>query len=286
MIAAAVVVAGTGTLVFAMNAADDGSSLATSGEYITEEAAKQIALEDAGVAENELTGIHIKFDQDLIGAEYEIDFRVGAHEYEYEIDAKSGAVISREHDIDDDRKDGASAPAEETSAGDEQPSVSEPSKGEVVTPPAGEASKPEDLLSEDEAKAIVLEHAKVNGADAVFEKTELERDDGRWEYEIDFRTENAEYDYELNAATGEIIKYEIDEKKTNGVAITEADAKRIALEHAKVGESELVDFQIELDRDDGSPDYEIEFRVGRTEYEYEIDASTGDILDFEIDKDD
>ena len=44
--------------------------------------------------------------------------------------------------------------------------------------------------------------------------------------------------------------------------------------------------RVELDRDDGYVLYEIEFRVGYTEYEYKIDAYTGAVLQAERDIDD
>ena len=46
------------------------------------------------------------------------------------------------------------------------------------------------------------------------------------------------------------------------------------------------DLETELDDDDGRRYYEVEFEVGDTEYEYDIEAYTGKILDYEIDYDD
>ena len=43
---------------------------------------------------------------------------------------------------------------------------------------------------------------------------------------------------------------------------------------------------MELDRDDGRLVYEIEFHVGRTEYDYEIDAASGTVLKADMDTDD
>ena len=51
-------------------------------------------------------------------------------------------------------------------------------------------------------------------------------------------------------------------------------------------ESQVHGLRIEKERDDGRWEYQIEFRVGNTEYEYEIDATTGKILDYDIERDD
>nr|WP_314982376.1 PepSY domain-containing protein [uncultured Stomatobaculum sp.] len=40
-----------------------------------------------------------------------------------------------------------------------------------------------------------------------------------------------------------------------------------------------------LDDDDGRGVYEIEFYVGNTEYDYKIDAYSGGIIEYDIDRD-
>ena len=66
----------------------------------------------------------------------------------------------------------------------------------------------------------------------------------------------------------------------------EAQAKAIALEHAGVAEANARFHKVHLDTDDGRREYDIEFRVGNVEYEYEIDAQSGRILDHDKDYDD
>lgn len=63
--------------------------------------------------------------------------------------------------------------------------------------------------------------------------------------------------------------------------ITEDQAKAIALEHAGLAQGDVTQLRIELERDDGRLEYEIEFTSGNREYDYEIDAETGRILSFE-----
>lgn len=72
---------------------------------------------------------------------------------------------------------------------------------------------------------------------------------------------------------------------TAAVALSEQDAVSIALQHARVAQSDAMFLQVEGDRDDGRFLYEVEFYVGPVEYKYEIDANTGDILEFETEKD-
>jgi uncharacterized membrane protein YkoI len=68
--------------------------------------------------------------------------------------------------------------------------------------------------------------------------------------------------------------------------LTEEQALAIALEHAGLTEEQVSYLNVHLDRDDGRWVYEIEFREGRTEYEYAVRASDGKIVDFDKDWDD
>jgi uncharacterized membrane protein YkoI len=68
--------------------------------------------------------------------------------------------------------------------------------------------------------------------------------------------------------------------------LTEDQAFAIALEHAGLTEEQLDFSNVHLDRDDGVWVYEIEFREGRTEYEYAVNASSGKIVDYDKDWDD
>ena len=68
--------------------------------------------------------------------------------------------------------------------------------------------------------------------------------------------------------------------------LTEDQALAIALEHAGLTEEQVSYLNAHLDRDDGRWVYEIEFREGRTEYEYSVRASDGKIVDYDKDWDD
>ena len=73
------------------------------------------------------------------------------------------------------------------------------------------------------------------------------------------------------------------EPETAPAGITEEEAARIALDHAGLDQSQVSRLRVRYDRDDRIPEYDVEFREGRWEYEYEIHAETGTILSFEKD---
>lgn len=69
----------------------------------------------------------------------------------------------------------------------------------------------------------------------------------------------------------------------SNAAITEAEAKAIALQHANIAESDVTFLTLKLDRENGRLLYEVEFYSASTEYDYEIDATTGIILEYDTD---
>ena len=73
-------------------------SNSSSGDYITAERAQQIALAETPSGS---TVVKCQFDWDDGRAQYEVEIRNGWTEYEFEIDAVTGTIFSR--DIDNDR---------------------------------------------------------------------------------------------------------------------------------------------------------------------------------------
>ena len=143
---------------------------------ISEAEAKKIALEHAGVDEADAEFIRCKLDD---GRKYDIEFVANGVEYDYDVLVADGKVISAEKEIINRSDKPVNAPAE-----------SKPS------------AKPE-LIGADKAKSIALNHAGVVSADRI--KCEL--DDGR-KYEVDFVSGGMEYEYDIDAVSGEILRSE------------------------------------------------------------------------------
>ncbi len=73
--------------------------------------------------------------------------------------------------------------------------------------------------------------------------------------------------------------------KVTGVAsgVTKSQALDIALKDAGYDMEDTLYTKVKKDRDDGMEVYEVEFRVGFVEYEYEIEVASGQIISSEID---
>ena len=68
----------------------------------------------------------------------------------------------------------------------------------------------EKFIGEDSARKIALERAGISGDDIIFDRVELDFDNGIWEYEVEFRQGGREYDANIRADDGTIISFETD----------------------------------------------------------------------------
>ncbi len=66
------------------------------------------------------------------------------------------------------------------------------------------------FIGEEKAKDIALKKANVTTESVIFDRIELEKDDGVWKYEVDFKKDTTEYDAEINATDGSILKWEVE----------------------------------------------------------------------------
>ena len=140
----------------------------------------------------------------------------------------------------------------------------------------------------EEAKSIALKHSNLDESQVSFMKAKYEFDDGIGKYEIEFYYNNNKYEYEINAKTGDIISYDYDIEKhltsqQINDKITIEEAKSIALKHSNLDESQVSFMKAKYEFDDGIGKYEIEFYYNFKEYEYEINASNGEIIKYKMD---
>jgi uncharacterized membrane protein YkoI len=154
-----------------------------SSTSITLKEAKEIALNHAGLKENEVTFLEEKNEIEDGALVYDIEFWKDSTEYDYEIDAATGKILSFDQDIE---------------------SFSIPSQSGNT---AGES------ITSDQALEIALKTAGLSRSDISRLKTETDTEHGKSVYEIEFHSGKTEYEFEIDAATGDVLKYknEIDD---------------------------------------------------------------------------
>ena len=141
-------------------------------------------------------------------------------------------------------------------------------------------------ITRDAALEAALAYAGVAAGDVSWSEIEFDSDDGIMVYEVEFAAGTVKCECDVNARTGEIVKFEREvmgasqgSTADTGSYIGESAAQDIALSHAGVSLSDAVYVHAWLEYDDGRAEhYEVEFMAGSTRYEYEIALTTGDIL--------
>ena len=177
-------------------------------KQISVDEAKQIALAHANLAQKDVTFVKTKLDNEDNRIVYKIEFVISNIEYDYEIDAVSGEIISSDSDVEDDNKKIQTETSQQQNSADHSnkdkaKGSQEHSTAQTQAPTAAPTQPEPSKISVERAKQIAVSHAGVSGAS--FTKVELDTDDGIAVYEIEFKVGNTEYDYEINAASGAII---------------------------------------------------------------------------------
>lgn len=163
------------------------------GKDIGKEQAKQIAYEDAGISEEDVERVHVLKDRDDGRYVYEIEFVENAYQYDYEIAASNGRILSKEVEKE----------FEDQNTQTQQDAVQIPSTDD----------KQNIQVSVEAATQMVID--KVAGASSEQVRIKLDFDDGIYKYEGELYYEGMEYDFEIDANTGAFLEWT--EEKQDGI---------------------------------------------------------------------
>ena len=163
-----------------------------------------------------------------------------------------------------------------------------------------EAGAPAMPIGTDKAMDIAAAaFGKASTAKMAYSAVDPELDESPAHYEVEIKSQTGEeFEYKVDAYTGAILESKREAADGTEVPVVQpskpaasgdigyAKAKSIALNHAGVSENKAYDMEIELDDEDGTLVYEVEFKSGNMEYSYEINAASGAILKHEAEIDD
>ena len=163
-----------------------------------------------------------------------------------------------------------------------------------------EAGAPAMPIGTDKAMDIAAAaFGKASTAKMAYSEVDPELDESPAHYEVEIKSQTGEeFEYKVDAYTGAILESKREAADGTEVPVVQpskpaasgdigyAKAKSVALNHAGVSENKAYDMDIELDDEDGTLVYEVEFKFGGMEYSYEINAATGAILKHEAELED
>ena len=151
--------------------------------YISETKAKEITLQHAGVPEKETKFMFVKLDWDDGIPVYEVEFYHGNKEYDYEINATNGSIIGFDYDA-------------EQQIPQTQPQAPTPQQNQYI--------------GETKAKQIALAKAGLSANNVSGMMVKFDYDDGYAVYELEFRQGATEYECDVDAVNGTVLKFEMD----------------------------------------------------------------------------
>lgn len=188
----------TGTVLPVSNPSGQGAQLQqpqaatapAAATTLTEEQAVAIALEHAGLTEAEVTGLRAHLDKDDYFPNWDIRFRAGDWEYDYEIHTESGTILDWDKEYD-------------------PPVQAPPTEPPVTEAPAAQPPRTEPVyLTKDEALTIALNHAGLTKTQISRLEREFDWDDGCPEWSIEFSCNGYEYSYEIHAESGAVLEWD------------------------------------------------------------------------------
>ena len=183
--------------------------------------------------------------------------KYNTYEYEIDVNYNSGRVVNFEKDLRDNVNINQ----------DQNSSVS---------------------MTEEEARTIALNRVGKTSDEVTFTRVRVDRENGVTVYDVYFYDNEKEYELSIDVDTKELISYKEDYLAIGGNNSTTSDqyigadrAREIVLDHAGLSSSDVRFSKVELDVDYHMATYEIEFYYNYYEYDYEIDAVSGEILKYE-----
>jgi uncharacterized membrane protein YkoI len=240
--------------------------------YISEDKAKEIAFTHAAVQEANVSLLRVHFEYDDMRAIYEVDFYSGTAEYDYDIDAITGDILG--FDVDQEFYQGAPAqiPTTDSNSGSTQNTVGA-NTGNTTVANAGNTAGTDtgNTTGADTGNTAGANVGNTTGADT---GNTAGANTGNT---AGANTGNTAGNNVVSAPGGNTGNYDV---------ISAADAENVALNHAGLSSANVSFLRSHLDRDDGRTLYEVSFYYNMMEYEYDIDAITGNILSFDQDYDD
>ena len=210
---------------------------------IGQDQAQSIALEDVGVSESDVSRLKVSKERDDGMLQYDVQFDVEGKEYSYEINGENGEILSSEVENVSGTVQ-SSTSSQNTNAADSTGNAGTTDNSAGTTDSSAAAS-----TTDNSAAASTTDNSAAAGS---------------------------------SANTGNNGAASNNTQNAANVAVSEADARHAALE--RVPGATDADIRMELEFDDGYYIYEGDIIYQQVEYEFEIDAQTGNFLKWSEDR--
>ncbi len=262
--------------------------VAQNNQTVNKEQAIEIALQEAGVSKDTVTEVEAELDQEQAQLVWEVEIKTQGKEYSYNVQAANGTVEKVE--IEEEKQ-----PAVQETVPPTQPTIPE-------TKPEETQAAPQQPISKERAVEIALQAAGLTKAEVTDLEAELDKERNGLYWEVSFETREKEYDYDIHAYDGTVVKVETEKEEeypavqetrpvTKPAAtepakptVTKEQAIEIALKAAGLTKAEVTELEGELDKERSVPVWEVSFETREKEYDYDIHANDGTVTKAETEK--
>lgn len=166
---------------------------------ITVNDAKTSAYAEAGIEASDIVYEKTEAETENGASVYDVEFKTADTEYEYTLDAITGAIVDKETEL-------AAKTREQKASADQQAESKTSQKPESAPARTPDTAGTAAVIGIDEAKAIALGDAGVSAAEAVFSEARQEKESYGLVYDLEFYVRGvSEFDYEIDAYTGAIL---------------------------------------------------------------------------------
>ena len=238
--------------------------VAQAGE-VTRNEARDIALGDVSAELHGVTDLDV--DRERKGGEiyYEVEFKLNGVEHKYVLDV-NGNILSHRTEADDDYIGG--------------------DNGGTASGGIGSGSAGQSYIGVVAAREAALAAVGLR-ADAVYAEVELDDYRGQRAYEVEFTHNDYEYEIYVDPFSGEILKSNVPgaEYVTIDAAKAAAIAKANELYTLSLDQTNVFELEVQHDPEilagPQRPGYKDEFKYAGYEYEFAVDALTGEVVYYE-----
>lgn len=149
------------------------------------------------------------------------------------------------------------------------------------------------VISKEKAQEIALKRIDLSAEKADFVKVDIDKEDNTYKYEVKIFAGDMKYEVEIDVKSGAVLDVDLEHIDPNDIDdeyfetseyIGKANAKKFALAKAGLLETEVSELNCEFELDRNVALYEVDFVKDDKEYEYDVDALTGEIISEDIEQ--
>ena len=174
----------------------------TALHFLTKEEVQEIVFTHANVKPADVAALEVELDEEDGAIFYDLEFDHKNDEHDYRVDALSGKILYNKSEPKETVQQPVETPPAESQLAEQKPAETTPEETKPQT------STTKKKIGVTAAKNAAFKHANVKSSDAWDVEVDLDTENGKLVYEVSFDAGGYDYDYDIDAYTGKVIRSE------------------------------------------------------------------------------